>query len=167
MSDIAGRVLRTALAAYDASYPPGVLGLEPDPRITGVSPASISAAAGPTTLTVTGTSFTAASVIEIDQVAQTTTYVNATTLTTSWDPTTSGPVAITVREGTGESNSWPYNVTALFTVTTEESDMPDDDMTTENVPPEPEQPEAEPTGPGEEIPEPFLQPAPDSDTPDD
>lgn len=166
MSDVSARLLRTALAAYDASYPPEVLGIEPDPRITGVSPAGISAAGGPATLTVNGTDFAATSVIEIDQVAQATTYVNATTLTTNWNPSVSGPVAITVREGTGESNSWPYNVGALA-LTTEESDMPDD-VTTGNFPqPEPQPTEPEPEGPGEEISDPLLQPAPDPTQPAD
>lgn len=174
MSDIAARTLRTALGAYDASYPPEVLGIEPNPRITGVSPASISAAGGPSTLTVTGSNFTATSVIEIDQIAQPTTYVSATSLTTSWNPSVAGPVAITVREGTGESNTWPYNVAALSAFTTEEPDDMPDDMTTGNVPPQPEpepsepapepepdQPQPEPTGPGREVSDPLL------DQPDD
>ena len=103
MSDIAGY--------YDTSYPPS-LWLGPDPSITSLNPNTGSAAAGPIAVTVTGTDFDASSVVEINQQAQPTTYVNATTLTVNYDPPTAGAVLFTVRRGNQESNSVPFNVTA-------------------------------------------------------
>jgi len=109
MSDMSA--LRRASTIYDGSYPPEVY--EPNPRITTLTPSTVSAAAGPTTVTVTGQNFTDQSVVEINQVAQTTTFVSETSLTVSYDPTVAGPVTFTVRDGQGESNSVPFNVTAL------------------------------------------------------
>jgi hypothetical protein len=97
---------------YDESYPPS-LWLGPDPQITTLTPNTGSAAAGPITVTVTGTDFDASSVVEIQQVAQPTTYVSATQLTVSYDPTAAGTVMFTVRRGSQESNSVPFVATAL------------------------------------------------------
>lgn len=110
MSDMTD--LRRAIGAYDASYPPSILG-EPDPRITALTPNTMGAAGGAATITVTGSGFTPTSVVEINQAAQTTTYVSATSLTVSYNPSVAGPVSFTVREGEGESNSFPFNVSAL------------------------------------------------------
>ncbi len=114
MTDIP--VTRRPLSAYDASYPPSVLngGGGPDPSITTLTPSTVSAAAGPTTITVAGTNFEAGSVVEINQAAQATTYVSPTSLTISYDPPTAGTVQFTVRNPNDEeSNSVPFVVGAL------------------------------------------------------
>jgi hypothetical protein len=78
------------------------------------APNSLSAAAAATTITVTGARFTAGSVVEIDQVAQATTFVSGTSLTISYDPATAGAHEVTVRNPSGqESNSVALAVTAL------------------------------------------------------
>lgn len=88
-------------------------GPEPDPSITSLSPNTASAAAGAVTVTVTGTNFVSGSKIEIDQAAVPTTYVSATSLTTSYDPTTEGAKQFTVRNPNDEeSNSVAFTVTA-------------------------------------------------------
>lgn len=98
---------------YDGSYPPSVLHPVPDPDITALAPNTGSAAGGAITVTVTGTGFEPTSVIEIDQIAAPTTFVSATELTTSFDPTTAGTVTFTVRNTSGkESNSSPFTVGA-------------------------------------------------------
>lgn len=96
---------------YDQSYPPSLWqGL--DPSITSLSPNTGSAAAGPIAVTVTGTDFDSSSKVEINQIEQPTTFVSATTLTVSYDPTAAGTVTFTVRRGEQESNSVPFVVTA-------------------------------------------------------
>lgn len=112
MSDIP--LLRRVLDTYDASYPPDILGGGPDPSITTLTPSTVSAAAGPTTVTVAGTNFAAGSVVEINQAAQATTFVSATSLTVSYDPSVAGTVQFTVRNPNDEeSNSVPFVVGAL------------------------------------------------------
>src|SRR3954470_14582674 len=113
MSDITAR-LRQIDAVYSASYPPSILSGVPDPHIDTLSPTSGSAAGGAFVVTVTGTDFEPSSVIEINQVAVPTTYVSATQVTTSFDPTVVGTVQFTVRNTSGqESNSVPFTVGAL------------------------------------------------------
>jgi hypothetical protein len=114
MSMIDLPTLRRVTETYDASYPPSVLGGGPDPSITTLTPSTVSAAAGPTTITVAGTNFEAASIVEVNQVAQSTTYVSPTSLTISYDPSTVGTVQFTVRNPNDEeSNSVPFVVGAL------------------------------------------------------
>ncbi|MBB5344386.1 beta strand repeat-containing protein [Tunturibacter empetritectus] len=55
----------------------------PAPAVTGVSPTNVPAGSGPFTLTVTGSNFQPQSAISWNGTALTTTYVNATTLTTT------------------------------------------------------------------------------------
>jgi hypothetical protein len=97
-------------AYYDASYPPSILGA--DPHISTLTPNTVAASAGPVTVTVTGTNFSAASVVEVNQAAQVTAYVSPTVLTISYDPTVAATVMFTVRDGAQESNSVPFVVTA-------------------------------------------------------
>jgi len=104
----------TAAGYYDQSYPPSIFGppAAADPSISALLPTTVSAAAGPTTVQVNGTNFEAGSVIEIDQVAVPTTFVSATRLTTSYDPTVAGTVVFTVRNPNDEeSNSVSFVVT--------------------------------------------------------
>jgi hypothetical protein len=87
-----------------------------DPTITTLAPPTGSAAGGAISITVTGTNFWPGSVVEIDQVAQPTTYVSATSLTTSYDPTTAGTRTFTVRNPNDEeSNSVSFVVGAVAT----------------------------------------------------
>jgi hypothetical protein len=103
----------TRAGYYEASYPMARL-LAPDPHITTLVPNTGSAAAGAILVTVNGTDFEATSVIEIAQQARPTTFVSATQLTTSYDPTVPGTVQFTVRNANGEeSNSVPFTVGAL------------------------------------------------------
>ena len=84
-----------------------------DPHITSITPATLAAPAAATVMTVTGTQYVSGSVIEIDNVAVATTFVSATSLTTSWDPTVAKAYIFTVRNpNEEESNSFSYTVTA-------------------------------------------------------
>lgn len=136
MSDISGR-LRTAASIYDASYPPDVLNGAPDPHITTLTPNTIAAGAPATTVTVTGTNFEATSVVEVDGIAQATTFVSPTSLTISYDPVNAGTEQFTVRNTSGkESNSVPFTVGALTAFAAEpEPEQPDPDpgLTAEQV----------------------------------
>jgi IPT/TIG domain len=107
MSDI----MRRASTIYDASYPPAVLA--PDPHITTLVPSTASAAGGPVTVQVNGTDFLPTAVVEINQAAQPTTYVSATRLTVSYDPSAAATAQFTVRQDPHESNSVAFTVTAL------------------------------------------------------
>ena len=115
MTDISAQVRRAA-EVYADSYPPDLWGggSAPDPHIDSLTPNTVSAAAGPVTVTVDGTNFEPTSKVEINQVQQTTTYVSATRLTVSYDPSTAGTVQFTVRNVSGkESNSVPFTVAAV------------------------------------------------------
>ncbi|HKY68599.1 MAG TPA: IPT/TIG domain-containing protein [Acidimicrobiales bacterium] len=112
MSDI-GTTLRRASQVYADSYPPDVLNLI-DPHIASLVPSTVSAAAAATIVQVNGTNFEAGSVVEVNQVAQATTFVSATQLTISFDPAAAGPVQFTVRNpNEEESNSVTFTVTTL------------------------------------------------------
>jgi hypothetical protein len=102
---------------YDESYPPSLWGGGtpgvPDPHIDTLAPSSGSAAAGPITITVTGSNFEAGSVVEVDQAPVTTAFVSATSLTATYDPSTTGTKLFTVRNpNEEESNSVPFTVAA-------------------------------------------------------
>lgn len=100
---------------YEESYPPSLWGVFPDPDLTSVAPNTAVAGSGPLQLTVTGSKFTAASVVEVDQAALPTVYVSTSRLTATYDPVTAGAKAVTVRTGGPggeESNSVPFTVTA-------------------------------------------------------
>lgn len=105
------RVADELEAYYSGSVPPALL----DPHIASLTPATVSAAAGATVVTVRGSRFAADSVVEINQAGQATTYVDAGTLTVSYDPTVAGTLMFTVRNPAGEqeSNSVPFVVGAL------------------------------------------------------
>lgn len=112
MSDISAQ-LRRASEVYSDSYPPDIFNGADDPSITTLAPSTVLASAGPTTITVTGTNFEAGSVVEVNQAAQPTTFVSATSLTISYDPTVAGTVMFTVRNpNEEESNSVAFVVGA-------------------------------------------------------
>jgi IPT/TIG domain len=82
------------------------------PTITSLAPASISAAAGPTTITVHGTGFTASSAVHEGATPKATTFVSATQLTYSSDPAVAGNLTVTVHNGTAASAGSTLTVTA-------------------------------------------------------
>ena len=104
-------------AYYDGSYTREILNLPPlipDPHIDTLTPATGSAAAGPIAVQVDGSNFEDGATVEVDQVAKATTFVSATRLTTSFDPTAAGTALFTVRNvNDEESNSVPFTVAAL------------------------------------------------------
>jgi hypothetical protein len=126
--------MRRALAYYDQSYPASITGgVSTDPHITSLTPSTVSAAAGPTTIDVEGTGFVAGSSVEVDGAAQTTTFVDATSVTISYDPVTAGTVVFTVRNpDDSESNDALFLIGAI-----------QDEPTKQEAEPEPE-PEPEP-----------------------
>lgn len=89
----------------------------PLPRLTALSPDSVTAGGAAFTLTVTGTNFVSDSVVRVNGIARTTTFVNSTQVTaqlTAADIATVGVAAITVftpAPGGGESNSLNLNIT--------------------------------------------------------
>lgn len=89
-------------------------GAIPAPVLTTIAPTTVSAAAGAITVTCTGTGFTTDSRIQVDGVTVPTTYVSATSLTTSYDPTVAGTTQFTVRNPDGKvSAQKPFTVAAL------------------------------------------------------
>jgi len=102
---------------YDESYPPSLWGGGPtplpDPHIDSIDP--VSGVVGvAVTVTITGTNFVPGSVVEADQAALPTVYVNATTLTVSGTPLTPGTATLTVRNPNDEeSNGVVFTVTAV------------------------------------------------------
>jgi hypothetical protein len=115
MSDITAQLRRATEVAYGASYPPEVWGgggSAADPHITSLDPESVWVGVT-VTLYVTGTNFTATSVIEVDQVAQATVLDTGSGELTATFPAggAAGTRMITVRNDNGEeSNSVPLTV---------------------------------------------------------
>jgi trimeric autotransporter adhesin len=56
---------------------------QPAPAVTSISPTKLTAGAGVTVVTITGTNFTSGSTVKVNGVSETTTYVSATQLTAS------------------------------------------------------------------------------------
>jgi hypothetical protein len=84
------------------------------PTLASIAPTTVSAAAGAVVVTATGTGFIAESKIQVDGVIVPTTYVSATSLTTSYDPNTAGTTQFTVRNPDGKvTAAKPFTVAAL------------------------------------------------------
>jgi hypothetical protein len=84
------------------------------PVLSSIAPATVSAAAGAVLVTATGTGFIAESKIQVDGVIVPTTYVSATSLTTSYDPNVAGTTQFTVRNPDGKvTAAKPFTVAAL------------------------------------------------------
>ena len=82
------------------------------PWIGSIAPASAAIGSGPLTLTVAGGNFTAGSVIVFNGANQTTTFVDAATLTTSISPLApAGERLVFVRDGSQTSNVVTFMVT--------------------------------------------------------
>jgi hypothetical protein len=91
---------------------PRLAGYVPGPSIASLSPPYVPVDQD-VTITVNGSGFNDTSSVEIDQAGQTTTFVNAQTLTIDHQPTTAGTEMFTVRNGDNqESNNMPFNVIA-------------------------------------------------------
>ena len=91
----------------------------PQPAISGISPAFTNAGGAVFTLTINGSGFIASSTVYWGASALTTTYVSATQLTAqvpAADIATAGTVAITVQTpapGGGTSNAWQFEVDSV------------------------------------------------------
>ena len=82
------------------------------PTLTSIAPTTVAAAAAAITVTATGTNFTPNSTIQIGGQTVPTTYVSATSLTTSYDPNIASTVQFTVRNPDGKSTvQKPFVVT--------------------------------------------------------
>lgn len=119
--DDAALVVRRMLTTYyDASYPPSLFpGAGPsDPNIATLTP-NTGVDGAPATVTIDGTHFDPDAQVEVDGIAQATTFVSATKLTASYTPAIGGAASVifTVRNvGTGmESNDKTFLVTAAIT----------------------------------------------------
>ena len=75
-----------------------------DPTISTITPSTLPASAGPTTLTIVGTNYGPGSIVEADQMALGTLFVNGTTLTASFDPSVAKTVNFTVRNSSGKES---------------------------------------------------------------
>lgn len=86
----------------------------PTPVISSISPTSLSAGSSSQTITVTGSGFISASVIEVDGVAEVTTYVSSTELTATVPATqlaSGSQLAVVVTNGsTTSSSGTPVNL---------------------------------------------------------
>jgi hypothetical protein len=102
----------------------------PVPTLTTLAPATVTAGAGATTLTVNGTNFINGSVINFNGAAKATTFVSATQVTAALlasDVATAGTFGVTVTNptpGGGTSNSVNFVVTAVVTPAPEVSFNP-------------------------------------------
>lgn len=89
--------------------PPG-----PKPTLTSAAPPTLSAAAAATVVTVTGTNFKNGSKIRVNGAPQTTTYISATSLSFSYNPTVAATVQLSVQNPDGQvSTNLAYVVAAL------------------------------------------------------
>jgi hypothetical protein len=100
----------------DVSHEPGPatppVVTPPAPAISALSPDTMALSDPATQVTVTGSDLVATSVVEIDAVAQTTTFdTNTTDLSVTYTPTVAGTVMFTVRsEDDQVSNALPFIV---------------------------------------------------------
>lgn len=86
----------------------------PKPTVTSVAPNTISAAAAIATFTVTGTNFVNGATGRTDGLNQPTTFISATSLSFTFDPTVAGTVQVNVRNPDGQqSTNVPLTVAAL------------------------------------------------------
>ena len=93
---------------YDESYPPSLWA--PDSTVASINPNTAAVGAAPFTLTVTGTGFTADSVVSFDGDERPTTYVSATQLTAAIASPVAPARTVPVTVDSGGSSS--FTVTA-------------------------------------------------------
>nr|WP_246408963.1 IPT/TIG domain-containing protein [Granulicella aggregans] len=92
----------------------------PVPAVTGITPASVTAGAAPQTITVSGSGFVAASVINFNGAALSTTYTSATSLQAQVPAsalTAGGDVSVTVSNPTPGGGSSPASTFAVMSPT--------------------------------------------------
>ena len=97
---------------YDTSYPPSLWDTGTPSTVTGVNPATAAVGAAPT-LTVTGTGFTAGSVVSFEGDARPTTFVSNTQLTAT--VATIAGAARTVQVAVSTGGSTTFIITAAGT----------------------------------------------------
>jgi len=90
------------------------------PTLTSFTPANISTHYGPTTLTMTGTGFTASAKVRVEGIEIPTTYVSSSTVTAVYDAAghATGTVDVDVTQASGATGTKPMRI-ADFLVTTE------------------------------------------------
>lgn len=77
----------------------------PAPTLASAAPPTLSAAAGPTTITLTGTNFVNGAKARVDGADQTTTFISATSVSFSYDPSAAGTVQLSVRNPDGQTTA--------------------------------------------------------------
>jgi hypothetical protein len=99
----------------------GLVGTNPAPVLTSVSPTTATAADAALTLTANGSNFVAGSILQWNGAARTTTFVSATQLTATIaaaDIATAGSASVTVRNPDLQvSNAQPFTITAAPSLT--------------------------------------------------
>lgn len=99
---------------YSASYPPEIITPGPPPVIATLTPSSVSLAAMPATVTITGTGFAPGMSVLVDGVAYPSgVYVSPTSATFAPAASAAGTQQITVRVAGQTSNARPLTVTAV------------------------------------------------------
>ena len=76
-----------------------------DPTITSITPSTLPASSGPTTLTLVGTNYGPGSIVEADQAALSTVFVSGTSLRATFDPSVAKTVNFTVRNSSGKESA--------------------------------------------------------------
>lgn len=102
----------TETGYYDQSYPPSLWAPDPVPPTIVATAPSTGVTATSITLNVTGTNFTADSVVKMGASVWPTTFVDATHLTATGTLPGAGTVPVTVTNTVGVSNSRNFTVTA-------------------------------------------------------
>ena len=76
-----------------------------DPTISTITPSTLPASSGPTTLTLVGTNYGPGSIVEADQMALSTVFVSGTSLRATFDPSVAATVQFTVRNSSGKESA--------------------------------------------------------------
>jgi hypothetical protein len=127
MSDTLGR-LRQAQSYFDTSYPPSIYPPDTPAVLSALNPTSITAGDPPVLITVTGSGFTASSVVWADEEAQFTTFVSDTELTYNAQADQAGTQTITVQHRGMSSNAIELTVDAGVTLTSVSPNPADQDQ---------------------------------------
>jgi len=86
----------------------------PAPTLASAAPSTVSAAAAATTVTLTGTNFVNGAKARVNAVDQTTTFISATSVSFSYDPSAAGTVQLSVKNPDGQvSGNVAFVVAAL------------------------------------------------------
>ncbi|RPI10934.1 MAG: hypothetical protein EHM63_02445 [Actinobacteria bacterium] len=77
----------------------------PAPTLASAAPPTVSAAAAATTITLTGTNFVSGAKARVNAVDQTTTFISATSVSFSYDPSAAGTVQLSVKNPDGQTSA--------------------------------------------------------------